>query len=320
MSSSQIFKNYFLVIAARKNKWPDFDASLKPKEDLLALISSGSYKAIAELIHNSDVNTLRQVVRVYYPETKARERSYIMAQVISVLFKNSEMKTSYSGTGRHPRVKVVNILTSLVALGEKLDWTKAAKFGFHIRPIKPKGSTKAVDFFTGNEATSIRKLLSTYGIKPAAYEKIFQNKAVLTDPAYSEKQRKIARRNGKTSRVMSGTIEKNLNKIVLSLTKMKDSLTRVTSKLATEEAIEDVENLINNFKSKPLTPKNSQKFNKSVEELIETLEDVPCQKAYKPKMVLHLNFLKTLINTGETARMISLKKLSGAKQKHLNMF
>lgn len=162
----------------------------KGKVIILNMLTKSSAKAQAKALLDVDVKYIKNIIRLYRPTARFRSQSrpFMLAQLVVALIKISEHKKKFDGSQKHPRRRVVALLKEFVNMGEKLDWAKTAKIGFTITPIGP--STKVpTDYFLGDTLKTVGRRLKEYGITPKNYGKIFNTKYILTDKAYSEKQR-----------------------------------------------------------------------------------------------------------------------------------
>lgn len=181
-----------IIAGVRDFVLPDLDVTKdKARKALFQMLKSISAETMAEAIKTLPTDVMKNIINVEFAGKKARERDYMLAQLMVTLIRISDHQEPYKMQMHHPRRKVVSIIELLVKANEKFDWTKAAKNGFTIQPAKAaKKTTEAVDYFTGETMLSLSRRLKGYGIKPAAYKKLFQSSdATFVDTEYSEKQR-----------------------------------------------------------------------------------------------------------------------------------
>jgi hypothetical protein len=268
---------FFIELAARAAKLPDSATPpKKAKVALLSLLNGASAPNIAAAIQAADEKLLATLVRIVYPGTKARQRSFLMAQLIAAFMKISEEEKPFKQQKVHPRRKVVGLLVELLKAGEEFDWTKASKNGFNIQPANVSASSKdAVDLFTGEVMETVTRRLKAYGITPAAYRKLFNApNARITSVKYSTNTKKSM---PKGTQIQNAPNQKGGKKpnadIATKLRAIRNLFT--TSKpnpKFVKAVIEEFNEIITNAGSM-----GNQELVYSLEELADSIENVPAK-------------------------------------------
>jgi len=274
-----------IIAGTRDFVLPDLDVSKdKARKSLFQLMKRVSSDTLADAIATLPMDTMKTIVNIEFTGKKAREREYILAQLMVTLIRISDLQEKYERQMHHPRRKVVAVIEHLVRKGEKFDWTKAAKNGFTVSISAPqKATTEAVDYFTGDTMRSITRRLKGYGIKPAAYKKLFQaNDATFVDTEYSEKQRKGNKTGGqiKNAPRKRGTVLVTEEKrLVRFIQEVKTSLSGIEATVPQSRLLGSVVRLAQNSSKEGMKRADVTKSLKIVVKVRESLMDVVTNKA-----------------------------------------